>query len=196
MDFYGQPPKPPSHIEASPDESELWKFLYNKHLPLILRKKLNKNTSSSSSKGSFIIVEIGITLKKYLLPRATLSYYSEYFQKALSGPWKEAEEGFIRLDDVEISTCKWCLHSADLFNFVHNIIFTGFHSPHNTTSQPLRALDVPRGDTLCAEGHRVGADPLPREQDDKRNDSSATRDMHQGVRSRRSSHLPQFPTTR
>jgi hypothetical protein len=40
-----------------------------------------------------------------------LAYHSEYFQKALAGPWKEAQEGLIVLEDVEPVTCKQALVS-------------------------------------------------------------------------------------
>jgi hypothetical protein len=35
-----------------------------------------------------------------------MTQHSEYFQKALQGPWKEAEEGVVRLEDVEPETCE------------------------------------------------------------------------------------------
>lgn len=42
----------------------------------------------------------------YYLHRALLTYHSESFRPALTGPWKEAEEGVVTLHDIETSTCR------------------------------------------------------------------------------------------
>ncbi len=43
---------------------------------------------------------------KYTVHRAVLIEKSEYFKKALTGPWAEAEERIFRLEDIEENTCK------------------------------------------------------------------------------------------
>lgn len=47
-------------------------------------------------------IEAGPDRKKYLLHKAFLTHYSEYFRNALKGPWKEAEEGVIPLEDIDL----------------------------------------------------------------------------------------------
>lgn len=53
-------------------------------------------------------MEIGPQKKNYYIHKALLMQHSEYFRKALQGPWKEAEEGVVRLDDVDYCACKSC----------------------------------------------------------------------------------------
>jgi hypothetical protein len=53
-----------------------------------------------------VTVEVGQTRKKYLLHRGIVCHHSEYFQKALSGSWKEAQDGVVILEDVETTTCE------------------------------------------------------------------------------------------
>ncbi|KAJ8111028.1 hypothetical protein OPT61_g6273 [Boeremia exigua] len=47
-----------------------------------------------------VTVEIGPDRKKYCLHKALVTHHSEYFRKALHGPWVEAQEGVVKLDDV------------------------------------------------------------------------------------------------
>ena len=54
-----------------------------------------------------MILEIGPKHIKYCIHKALLVHHSEYFRNALKGPWKEAEEGVIRLEDVEPATGKY-----------------------------------------------------------------------------------------
>lgn len=61
--------------------------------------------SNSLSQGC-VVLEIGPDRKTYYIHKALLSQHSNYFRKALQGPWKEAEEGVFTLDDVELSTSK------------------------------------------------------------------------------------------
>jgi hypothetical protein len=51
------------------------------------------------------IVEVGATKTKYHIHRALLITHSEYFKKALSGPWKEAQEGIVTPEDIDCETC-------------------------------------------------------------------------------------------
>lgn len=37
---------------------------------------------------------------------AVFTHHSEYFCNALRGPWKEADEGIIVLENVEVETCE------------------------------------------------------------------------------------------
>jgi len=48
-----------------------------------------------------VILKIGPDRFKYSIHKALLVYHSEYFRKALEGPWKEAEEGTFNLEDIE-----------------------------------------------------------------------------------------------
>ncbi|KAJ4361292.1 hypothetical protein N0V95_001994 [Ascochyta clinopodiicola] len=56
--------------------------------------------STITSEGGFVVVEIANGVRHHL-HRTLLTEQSEYFEKALKGPWKEADEGVVRLDDVE-----------------------------------------------------------------------------------------------
>ncbi|KAH9881253.1 hypothetical protein J1614_001749 [Plenodomus biglobosus] len=47
------------------------------------------------------VVEVGAEKKKYYIHRQFLMAHSEFFAKALSGPWREAQEGVVKLDDVD-----------------------------------------------------------------------------------------------
>ncbi|KAJ4319584.1 hypothetical protein N0V94_003817 [Neodidymelliopsis sp. IMI 364377] len=53
-----------------------------------------------TSRGGFVVVEIANGVKHHL-HCALLTQHSEYFKKAFNGPWKEAQEGVVRLEDVE-----------------------------------------------------------------------------------------------
>jgi hypothetical protein len=61
-----------------------------------------------------VIVEIGPERKQYELHKALLIHHSEYFSKAFQGSWKEADEGVIRLSDIEEITCESALQSTVL----------------------------------------------------------------------------------
>ncbi|KAF1955500.1 hypothetical protein CC80DRAFT_415162 [Byssothecium circinans] len=47
------------------------------------------------------IVEVGPERKKFHIHKALLTHHSEYFRKALSGPWIEAQESVVKLSDVD-----------------------------------------------------------------------------------------------
>jgi hypothetical protein len=53
-----------------------------------------------------VTIKIGQTREPYLLHCAIVYYHSEYFQKALNGSWKEAQDGVMVLEDVETTTCE------------------------------------------------------------------------------------------
>jgi len=44
---------------------------------------------------------------KHYIHKVLLEEHSEYFQKALNGPWKEAEDKVVILDDVDCHSCKY-----------------------------------------------------------------------------------------
>jgi hypothetical protein len=48
-----------------------------------------------------VTIEVGEEKKLYRTHKALLTHYSDYFRKALQGPWAEAEDKKITLDDVE-----------------------------------------------------------------------------------------------
>ena len=68
-------------------------------------------SGSPANVGGMVIVEIGQESTKYHMHRALLVHHSEYFRKALEGPWKEADEGVVRIDDVGIEECE-CIPSS------------------------------------------------------------------------------------
>ncbi|KAH6639623.1 hypothetical protein C7974DRAFT_135558 [Boeremia exigua] len=55
----------------------------------------------AAARGGIVTIVAGSEAVKYLVHKAVLMEHSAYFEKALQGPWKEAEEGVVRLDDVE-----------------------------------------------------------------------------------------------
>ncbi|KAJ4378281.1 hypothetical protein N0V86_005981 [Didymella sp. IMI 355093] len=59
------------------------------------------------SSDGMVTVEIGSSKTKYLVHKALIVYHSEYFHKALSGPWTEAEERVVTLADVGEEECKF-----------------------------------------------------------------------------------------
>ncbi|KAF2833871.1 hypothetical protein CC86DRAFT_415861, partial [Ophiobolus disseminans] len=78
--------------------------------------------SVAAQVGTFAVVEIGTTKKKYFIHRSLLEEHSEYFRKALNGPWIESQEGVVKLHDVDcgnfdifvdwLYTCK-CPQASD-----------------------------------------------------------------------------------
>ncbi|KAH9881302.1 hypothetical protein IAQ61_000025 [Plenodomus lingam] len=54
--------------------------------------------------GRFAVVEIGPAHTQYHIHAALLSKHSKFFKKALNGPWKEAKERVVKLEDVECAT--------------------------------------------------------------------------------------------
>ena len=58
-------------------------------------------TRSTASKDGFVVLEIGPQKQRYHLHKALLTHHSEYFNNALNGPWKEAEDKIVTLEDVD-----------------------------------------------------------------------------------------------
>ncbi|KAJ4378225.1 hypothetical protein N0V86_005925 [Didymella sp. IMI 355093] len=52
-------------------------------------------------RGGVVTVEVGPERVKHFIHKALLEEKSEYFKKALNGPWKEAEDKVVFLDDVD-----------------------------------------------------------------------------------------------
>ncbi|KAI4954278.1 hypothetical protein J4E91_001988 [Alternaria rosae] len=66
-----------------------------------------KRPSKAAQDPIFAIVEAGDTKTRSHVHRWLLVQNSEYFKKALSGRWKETQDGVVTLEDVECSTCEW-----------------------------------------------------------------------------------------
>jgi hypothetical protein len=65
------------------------------------------NRSSCATKDGFVTIEIGDEEPKtYYIHRALLVHHSEYFRKALQGPWIEAKENRVVLKDVDEAVCR------------------------------------------------------------------------------------------
>ncbi|KAI4628617.1 hypothetical protein J4E83_003170 [Alternaria metachromatica] len=65
-----------------------------------------KRPSEAAQEPVFVIVEVGDAKTRYHVHRSLLVEHSGYFKKALNGPWKEAQDGVVILEDVECSTCE------------------------------------------------------------------------------------------
>jgi hypothetical protein len=61
---------------------------------------MTNNTSSVFVVSDTIIVKVGAEGKKYTLHKKLLLYHSSYFRGALSGGFKETNDGVVLLDDV------------------------------------------------------------------------------------------------
>lgn len=48
-----------------------------------------------------VVVEFGPEKRAYYIHKALLIHHSDFFRKALLGPWRESEEGIVKLHDVE-----------------------------------------------------------------------------------------------
>jgi hypothetical protein len=48
-----------------------------------------------------VILKAGPDQSQFHIHKALLVHHSEYFRKALNGLWKDAEEGVIKIEDVE-----------------------------------------------------------------------------------------------
>ncbi|KAH7084926.1 hypothetical protein BKA63DRAFT_498491 [Paraphoma chrysanthemicola] len=57
-----------------------------------------------------VIVEIGPNRMKHYVHKALLQYHSEYFRNALRGPWKEAMDGVVSLEDVQPAVFSLFVH--------------------------------------------------------------------------------------
>lgn len=59
-----------------------------------------------------VFLEAGPDRRRYDVHKALLVHHSGYFRNALKGPWKEAEEGVLTLEDVEPLAGMSCLLMA------------------------------------------------------------------------------------
>lgn len=53
------------------------------------------------------VINIGPKSVSYYVHKSLLAQHSEYFDRAFSGTWKEAQEGVVTIDDVDCDTCMW-----------------------------------------------------------------------------------------
>lgn len=61
--------------------------------------------SSTAASSSFVTVEIGADRKTYCVHKTLLEHHSGYFSGVFNGPWKEAEDGVVPLEDIEPGIC-------------------------------------------------------------------------------------------
>lgn len=71
----------------------------------VLANSLTTFHSHASAEG-MIVVEISSEKTKHHIHKALLVHHSEYFAKALSGPWTEAEERRVLLHDIDADACE------------------------------------------------------------------------------------------
>jgi hypothetical protein len=62
--------------------------------------------SAAAREGFMATVVLEPQNTEYKVHKALLIDTSDYFKKALEGPWKEAEEQTVIVKDVESDTCK------------------------------------------------------------------------------------------
>jgi hypothetical protein len=62
---------------------------------------MSTNANSAIAVSDTIVVKVGVEEKKYTLHKKLLLHHSSYFRGALSGNFKETDEGVIPLDDVQ-----------------------------------------------------------------------------------------------
>ncbi|KAF2127077.1 hypothetical protein P153DRAFT_432919 [Dothidotthia symphoricarpi CBS 119687] len=67
-------------------------------------KYVEAQRPSAATRDEIVTIEIGPEHTKHLIHKALLIEHSEYFKKALNGPWKEAQNGAISLEDVDSGT--------------------------------------------------------------------------------------------
>ncbi|KAH7094591.1 hypothetical protein FB567DRAFT_574567 [Paraphoma chrysanthemicola] len=65
---------------------------------------------ATAAEDEVIVVEVGPEHKQFRIYATFLAYHSEYFRNALRGPWKEASERVITIDDIEPATFKLFIH--------------------------------------------------------------------------------------
>ena len=61
---------------------------------------------AAAREGAMATVVLEPQNTEYTIHRALLIDKSEFFKKALEGPWKEAEERTVKIKDVDSDTCK------------------------------------------------------------------------------------------
>ncbi|KAI8930697.1 hypothetical protein NX059_012306 [Plenodomus lindquistii] len=94
--------------------------------------KLALLRSATGGAASIIIVKVGAEKEEYSIHCALLISHSEYFASALKGPWNEAQEGVVVLDDVR----------CDEFKVFVNYMYTG-------KAASGRYNEACRCDTVC-----------------------------------------------
>lgn len=65
------------------------------------RNLITADTASSTVVSDTIIVTVGTEEKRYTLHKKLLLHHSEYFRGALSGNFRETDNGVVPLDDLE-----------------------------------------------------------------------------------------------
>lgn len=67
--------------------------------------KLTKKHSQYTT-GDIVVVKVGETGIKHHIHQTLPVHFSEFFRNALKGPWVEAQEKVVTLEDVEPATCE------------------------------------------------------------------------------------------
>ncbi|KAF1960097.1 hypothetical protein CC80DRAFT_582457 [Byssothecium circinans] len=78
------------------------------------RLPLQSAVTRHGATSNIVTIKVGAEKTEYVVHKAFLVYYSDYFKKALEGPWKEAEDNAITLEDVEV----------EVFNVFVNWLYT------------------------------------------------------------------------
>jgi hypothetical protein len=79
-------------------------LLRSRPLLAVVARRYNNSTALRSE--GIVTVEVGKEHVKYPLHKSVLVYHSEYFARALNGPWTEAEDRKVVLEDLEPGICK------------------------------------------------------------------------------------------
>ncbi|KAF2441878.1 hypothetical protein P171DRAFT_81669 [Karstenula rhodostoma CBS 690.94] len=100
------------------------------------KKKETRRTygyfSATVRSGGIVIVEVGPKRAIYPLHKAMLAQHSEYFARALNGPWAEAEDRKVVLEDVELGISSLIMKSVNVFvNYIY-----GQDIPHSIRQWP------------------------------------------------------------
>lgn len=64
------------------------------------------DSSATAREGVMATVVLEPQNTEYKVHQALLIDVSEYFKKALTGPWTEAEERTVKIKDIDSDTCK------------------------------------------------------------------------------------------
>jgi len=63
--------------------------------------------STAARESALVIVIVSDNKTKYTVYRSLLVQHSEYFEKALTGSWMEAQQGVVMLEDVDCDACEY-----------------------------------------------------------------------------------------
>jgi hypothetical protein len=128
----------------------------------------NYSTSTAARASAIAIVEIGAEKTRFHIHRPLLEKYSEYFKAALNGPWREAEEGVVKLDDVGCGTCepKLCQDNMPIVSLISvvEIFVDWLYTQTLPNSSPKWAVhstanlstEFPRAQLAVAEAYVLG----------------------------------------